>query len=56
VDATYTNTGTYSVNGNVVTKQWPTNLVPFHEDYCVRGNRLVEETPGGVQYVMEKVP
>ena len=34
---------------------WPSIIMMFAADYCVQGNRLVEEILGQ-QFVMERVP
>jgi hypothetical protein len=55
VNDTFSDQGTYRIVGTGVTKQSPRIIMMSPADYCVQGNRLVEEILGA-QFVMEKVP
>jgi hypothetical protein len=55
VNDTFTDQGTYRIIGTGVTKQSPRFIMISPADYCVQGNRLVEDMMGA-QFVMEKVP
>jgi hypothetical protein len=55
VNDTFAEQGTYRILGTGVIKQSPSIIMMSPADYCVQGNRLVEEMMG-VQYVFERVP